>query len=161
MTVSSRNSDWNRAVVSEWTTVAQQRPQHINQTTGQRQQSMGMKLLFAALSVVEPTRWPVLVAQTRQGSHEEHPAQAPVVAFRPVQIARHPARIARDRHQAGVGGQTARAGESRQITASIDEELSTQSGAHPGQRFDDVRPRVFPETRGDELVGVLDLAIEI
>ncbi len=32
MTVSSRGSDWNRVVEGEFTTVAQQRPQHVDET---------------------------------------------------------------------------------------------------------------------------------
>lgn len=79
-----------------------------------------MNLPFTAFTVVEPPRRPALVTQAGQGCHVEHPAHAPVVAFRAVQVAADPTGITRDRHQPGVGRQASGAGEIGQVTTGAD-----------------------------------------
>jgi hypothetical protein len=47
-----------RGLVGEVSSVAQQRPQHVDQATGQRQQSLGVSLPFGSLALVEGSRRP-------------------------------------------------------------------------------------------------------
>lgn len=79
MTMSSRGSGRSRYVDGELASVAQQCPEHVDESSYQARSAcvwMGRSLPF---TVVEPPGWPV-DAETGQGGHVAHSAQASVVA---------------------------------------------------------------------------------
>ena len=102
MIVSSGRGDrWWRGRC-EGSTVAQQRPQHVDQAAGQGEQGLGMDQPLAALALVEDTRGAV-GSDAGQRGHVEHPPQPAVVALGAAQVAGNTAGVSGDGDQAGYG----------------------------------------------------------
>ena len=79
----------------EFTPVAQQCPDDVDQAAGQGDQGLGVPFPLGAFAQVEGSGGTVGSFDGRQCSEVEHPAQAAVVALRSVQVAAHPAGITR------------------------------------------------------------------
>jgi hypothetical protein len=106
---------------------------------------------FGSLAVVELPGGPVGVNAGQRG-HVEHPPKSAIVAFWPVQVPAHAARIPWHRDQSGVGRQSAGGGEGCQVPAGRHQEFRAEVGSEAGQRLDGPRVRVITETLGDGLV---------
>src|SRR6185437_9942379 len=84
--------------------VAQQCPQDADSSAGEGDDGLDVLEAFGSLFEIEVAVGSVADDAGLRGE-VEHPAQCPVVALGPVQVAGAPAGVARDRHQPGRGGQ--------------------------------------------------------
>src|SRR5438045_1622982 len=120
-----------------------------------------MDAMFGAFALVEGFGWSA-GSEAGQGGHVEDPAQGAVVAPGAAPVAADAAGVFGDGNQPGVGGEPSWCAEGGlDVAAGGSEEFCAQQGAHAGQALDDRGLGMGAEPAGDELAGVLDLAVQV
>ena len=85
-----------------------------------------------------------------------------MVALRAVRVAAHAAGVTRYRGQSGVGGQPVRGAERRgQVTAGVGEQFRPENGPNPSTLVMISACRCWANPAGEQLVQVLDLAVQV
>lgn len=135
-------------------------PEHVHAASGEDEDGLAVSFSFGAFAVVIGSgRWTSLNADWPRSV--EDPLELPVVAFRPMEVARAPTRIARCLCQSGVAGEVIRGGEAVQAAPDAGRELGTQQCPDADHAGDHRSVLVRLEAFSDHGVELGGLAIEV